>query len=190
MKCVVISSLILVVLAIYAYKIFYGPINTNQLLVAGYKNLFRNRASMQTFAEKLYASDGHAWLAGKTILVTGTTSGLGEGIASHIYEAADSNTVLILPVRSAKKHTPQAVAQRLRVHGEDQRRAWAPNTKGQGTPKIIVVEQDLSDLDSIDASIQRLKDQVLILLLGSAYARSMIFILVNKSTNNHAGCHR
>ena len=162
MKIVVISSLILTVLAIYAYNIFYGPENTTQLLVAGYRNLFRNRASMRNFAENFYSADGHSWLAGKTILVTGTTSGLGEGIATHIYEAADSTTTLILPVRSAKKHTPQKVEQRLRAHGEDQRVLWAPNTKGQGTPKIMVVEQDLSDLDSIDSSIQTLKQQVMI----------------------------
>ena len=164
MKIVVISSLILTALAIYAYRIVYGPENTTQLLIAGYRNLFQNRASMRQFAEDFYSADGHAWLAGKTILVTGTTSGLGEGIASHIYEAADSSTTLILPVRSAKKHTPELVEQRLRAHGEDQRLLWAPNTKGQGAPKIVVVEQDLSDMDSIDSSIQTLKQQVIIWL--------------------------
>lgn len=114
-------------------------------------------------------------LRGKTILVTGTTSGLGQGIASHLYEAAPASTTLILPVRNAQKHTAESTADTLKQFGAEQRQLYAPasakprssaNTGSDSEtatetqrdhPKLVVVQQDLSDLDSISASVAELK---------------------------------
>lgn len=157
-SCTLVSALVVAALAYWAYDVVYGEVNTNQMLIAGFRNRATNAKAMRDFAARFYGEDGQAMLDGKTILVTGTTSGLGEGIAAHIYEAAPASATLVLPVRSAKKHPVDAVEERLSVLGALQRSEFAADSKRPaGHPKVVVVQQDLSDLDSIDKSVQELK---------------------------------
>lgn len=158
----VIPPLVVAFLAYTAYDIVYGDISTNQMLLHGFQNRARNRAAMNAFATSLYTDAGAEILAGKTIIVTGTTSGLGEGIAAHLYEASPPSTTLVFPVRSSKKHTAEAIAARLEPQGVASRQQYAPDTaRAADSPRarIISVTQDLSDLDSIDASVRSLKEQ-------------------------------
>ena len=142
------------------------------MLATGFENARQNRHIMAAFAERLYGDTGSVWLKDKTVLVTGTSSGLGEGIAAHLYEAAPASTTLVLPMRNVAKHNVDSVRKRLAAYGPELRKEFG----GEGSssdehPKIVVVQQDLSDLASIAASIDAL----------AAHDISTIDILINNA---------
>ena len=149
--------------AYVAYDVTYGDLSTNKLLLMGFQNRARNSAALREFASRLYGAEGQQYLAGKTIVVTGTTSGLGEGIAAHLYEASPSSTTLVFPVRSTRAQSAEAVTARLGASGPELRRAFAPDTVATASAArahVVVVEQDLSDLDTVDASVRSLREQL------------------------------
>mmetsp|Transcript_10994 Transcript_10994/g.12566 ORF Transcript_10994/g.12566 Transcript_10994/m.12566 type:complete len:379 (+) Transcript_10994:144-1280(+) len=126
-----------------------GSTGTVRLLAEGIGVIYRNRGEVREYANTLYEQG--LPLAGQTYLVTGTTSGLGAGIAGHL-AALGAN--LVLPVRKLKPGFTSGIVDRAREF----RKAYdSSNKKVEISEKnMMVVIMDLADLSSIDEAVAKL----------------------------------
>uniref|UniRef100_A0A7S3PGD2 Ketoreductase (KR) domain-containing protein n=1 Tax=Aplanochytrium stocchinoi TaxID=215587 RepID=A0A7S3PGD2_9STRA len=123
--------------------------STLKLIVEGMGIITRNKAILREYAETLY---GHGLpLEGKTYLVTGTTSGLGSGIAGHLAALGASQ---ILPVRKLKPDFESEIAKMAKTLRKKYDNTG--NLIDVSNPDIKTVIMDLSDFQSIDTAVEQL----------------------------------
>jgi NAD(P)-dependent dehydrogenase (short-subunit alcohol dehydrogenase family) len=127
-----------------------GP-TTNTLLMEGFGNRARNAGAMRAVAQRVHAGS----LAGKTVLVTGATRGLGSGIAAHL--VASGKTRVVMTVRRMPSSDTAIRAQLAKNAAAALTRYSTPRDVRADDIDLQLVEMDLASLASVDTAVETMK---------------------------------